>query len=171
MSVRSHVEILRRVPLFADADIVHLQVLAFATEVVELPPGQFLFREGERAGAAYLILEGEAHVSRREERAQSVVATPERSALVGELTMLADTPCYASVRATSPIKAIRIPRDLFYRVAQEFPGFAAHVARAMTRRLEGTMADLREVQTQLADLPPSAATHSVGDDTNGASRR
>ena len=51
MSVRSDIELLRKVPLFADIEPVQLQVLVFSAERIEVAAHEALFTAGAQVGA------------------------------------------------------------------------------------------------------------------------
>lgn len=53
------VELLRSVPVLAEASSRDLRDLAAAGDTVDLPAGRFLQRSGRRVGDAYLVLTGE----------------------------------------------------------------------------------------------------------------
>ena len=60
MAVRSDVQLLQKVPLFAGVDVAYLQVLAFSSTAVSIKAGQYLVREDKPVSAAFLLLEGKA---------------------------------------------------------------------------------------------------------------
>lgn len=53
---------LRRLPLFAGVDYQLLKSLAMAGEEIIVPKGAWLFHEGERADALYIILNGQMNI-------------------------------------------------------------------------------------------------------------
>ena len=56
-------EVLRGYPIFASFGDAMLKQLAMLANVVQLPPETTIFREGDKADALYLILEGEIELS------------------------------------------------------------------------------------------------------------
>ncbi|QPC43348.1 Crp/Fnr family transcriptional regulator [Kaustia mangrovi] len=153
MTVKSDVEVLRQIPLFADADVTQLQILAFATERVACPAGSYLFEQGERGGAGYLVTEGTAEIFRNVGDDRMLVATAGRGAFVGELSMLAGQPYHFSARARTDLTALKVDKELFYRVAGEFPEFAEIVMKTLARKLDLSLNDLRDVERKLRDAP------------------
>ena len=63
MSLMQEYELLRRVPFFSEIEPAKLKLLAFMSERVGFDAGKTLFRQGDQADAAYLIIEGEADIS------------------------------------------------------------------------------------------------------------
>ena len=60
MSIKSTVELLRHVPLFAGVDPAHLQVLSFAAVRHVLQKGAVLYRAGDPGASGYLVVSGTA---------------------------------------------------------------------------------------------------------------
>jgi CRP-like cAMP-binding protein len=146
MAVKSEVELLRQVPLFAEVEPAQLQLLVFNSRKRRIAPGHYLVKAGERDGAAHLILAGEAEALEGEE----VIARLGRGAFVGELGMVANVPATVSVRATSPLEALRIGSELFQRVCREFPEDGDRMLRSLSERLDVALTDLRDVQALFA---------------------
>ncbi|MCB1379958.1 MAG: cyclic nucleotide-binding domain-containing protein [Alphaproteobacteria bacterium] len=146
MSVRADAETFRSIPIFADCEPVHLQLLAFSAVRQGFDAGDVILKQGLRGGSAYLILSGRADIYSADDKVGS--AGP--GAMVGEVAMIGDLPYAVSVRASESLAAARIDRALFMRVAAEYPEFGAAVFAALARKLEGAMADLEPIQGMLA---------------------
>jgi CRP/FNR family transcriptional regulator, cyclic AMP receptor protein len=150
MSVRSEIELLRKVPLFAEIDPVQLQVLVFSAQRVEVAAQETLFAAGSLVGAGHLLLDGQGEVLKPHGGAEGGehehVALVKAGAFLGELAMIANLPASVTVRATTPLRALRIGHDLFLRVCGEFPEIGAKVLQALAHRLDTSLDDLREVQ-------------------------
>jgi CRP/FNR family cyclic AMP-dependent transcriptional regulator len=153
MSVRMNAESLRQIPLFAECDPAHLQVMAFASERVEFAAGADIFRTGSNGSAAYLLLSGEAEVwkSRGEERVPVAIAGP--GAFLGELAMIAGVAYSVNVTAKSPVTATRISREIFMRVVGEFPDFGTRVMDALSRKLAGSINDFDRIRHMFENAP------------------
>jgi CRP-like cAMP-binding protein len=135
MQVKADVRVLQQIPLFEDSDAGHLQLLSFASKRVELEKGSILFQKGTTGAAAYLVLEGTAEVYDTTEASGDVVATAESGALLGELSMIANVAYGVTVKTAIAFAAQRIDRELFLRVAGEFPEFGAGILRKLASRL------------------------------------
>jgi CRP/FNR family cyclic AMP-dependent transcriptional regulator len=144
--VKADAEILSQIPLFAGAEAAHLQLLAFTSTRVELEAEQILFRKGDKGAAAYLVLEGKAEVYDNAEGTGNVVATIESGALLGELSMIADIPYAVTVKTVSAFAAQRIERNIFVRVATEFPEFGERVMRNLAKKVETSAAAFRSAK-------------------------
>lgn len=146
MRVKADVDILRQIPLFAGTDPAHLQLLSFSSNRTEIETGRILLRQGDRGSAAYLVLDGAAEVYEDPDAAGTIVATIERGAFIGELSMVADLPYGVTVKTVSPVAAQRIDSKLFLRVVAEFPEFGALIVRNMTGKLYNTAAAFDHVK-------------------------
>lgn len=146
MSVRTNAESLRHVPLFAECDPAHLQVMAFASEQARFAPGEDIFRVGGKGASAFLILSGEAEVWVGKAEARMPVATAGPGAFLGELAMIAGVPYSLNVTARSEVTATRISRDMFMRVVGEFPDFGTHVMTALSRKLAGSVSEFDRIR-------------------------
>jgi hypothetical protein len=101
MLLKDEVDLLRKVPLFANMDPAKLKLLAFTSTRASFKPGQELFHQGDEGDAAYLILSGEADVIADTPSGEVPVATIGQNAVVGEIAILCEVPRTASVRAVS----------------------------------------------------------------------
>lgn len=135
MSVKAEAEVFRKIPLFADADRAHLQVIAFSCERADFEKGQAIIAQGVQGAAAYLILRGKGDIFIRENGAIRLAGSVEAGAFVGELAMIANIPYSLSILATEDVSTARITRELFMRVVREFPEFGARVHAALAKKL------------------------------------
>ncbi|MGI9481341.1 MAG: Crp/Fnr family transcriptional regulator [Hyphomicrobiales bacterium] len=150
MRVKSDVEYLRQIPIFTGVDPSHLQVLSFSTKRKSFPIGRFLFKEGAKGTAAFMIIEGSVELLSGSKKERKVVAEASEGAFLGETAMVAGAPFSLSAKAKSKVVALEISRKLFFEVAEEFPGFAAQVMTALNEKLENNLKDLKDVR-QLLD--------------------
>lgn len=139
MSVRADVETFRSIPIFSGCDAVHLQLLAFSAVRQSFAPGDTLLRQDSKGAAAYLILSGEVRLSSEE---AGPLGTAGPGALLGEVSMIGDRPYSITATAVDEVQTARIDRDLFMRVAREFPDFGTAVFSVLARRLETAITEL-----------------------------
>jgi len=138
VSLAEEVELLKRIPLFANIDTSKLKLLAFTSERVRFPAGQVLCRQGEIGRAAFIIIDGEADVIVDAETGPLTVASVGRNDFVGEIAILCDVPRTATVQARSDVTALVIAKDQFFRMITEFPQMAIEIMRVLALRLERT---------------------------------
>ncbi len=163
MSLVEEVDLLRRIPLFANIETSKLKLLAFTSERVRFRPGETLFEQDEMGKAAYIIMSGEADVVVRTPHGPITVATVSKNDFVGEIAILCDVPRTATVTARTELTTLCISKDLFFRLVNEFPQMAVEMMRVLAQRLERTTKDAaqarqeaQEAAARLAKVQPPA---------------
>ena len=149
MSLQEEVNLLRQVPLFSTIDPARLKLLAFTSDRLTFAKGDVLFKQGEAGDAAYLVLRGSADVSIGTPNGDFVLATITENEIVGEIAILCDVPRTATVSAASEVVALRIAKERFFTLIDEFPEMAVEMLRELARRLEVTTVRLREAHAKL----------------------
>ncbi|MCK6450424.1 MAG: cyclic nucleotide-binding domain-containing protein [Alphaproteobacteria bacterium] len=146
MSLHEEVDALRRVPLFAKIEPSKLKLLAFTSEKLDYQPGQDLCTQGDAGDAMYIIMAGEADVLINTPSGEHRVARLGKNSFVGEIAILCDVPRTATVRAAGSLTALRISKDLFFRLVGEFPQIAVEIMRELAGRLDRTTKDLAKAR-------------------------
>ena len=149
MQLRDEVELLRRVPLFADVAPAKLKLLAFTSDRLSFASGQTLFKQGDPGDAAYVVLSGSADILVNSQSGEIKVATLEPNSIVGEIAILCDVARTATVRANGQLETLRIRKDHFLKLLAEFPEMAVEIMRVLADRLSHTTAELSEARSEL----------------------
>ena len=144
MSLNEEVELLRNIPLFSKLEASKLKLLAFTSERLTYDTDQVLCQQGDMGDAAYIIVDGAAWVVVDSPGGEIKVAELGRNDFVGEIAILCDVPRTATVKAVTKVVALRISKDLFFRLVEEFPQMAVEIMRELAHRLEQTTVQLRE---------------------------
>ena len=144
MSILDDVEALKRTPLFAKVEPAKLKLMAFAAERMQFRAGEEMFHQGDSADAAYIILAGRADVVVDTASGPLKVAEVGRDALVGDIGILCDVPRTATIVAIDDLVALKISKDLFFRMVSDFPSISIEVMRVLAQRLEHTTELLRD---------------------------
>jgi CRP-like cAMP-binding protein len=143
MNAGPDVERLREVGLFGGLNDAALVDLANAHEVVELLPGDSVFREGEPGREMFVVLEGEVELLRQVRGSELHVASVQRNDWFGEMSMLDVLPRPTTARVVTPARLLRLTaHDLDSLYRRDMKGYALlvlNIAREMSRRLR--MAD------------------------------
>jgi CRP-like cAMP-binding protein len=158
VDVTQEAEMLRNVPLFSGLSAPELKLLAFTSQLVCFAPGEALMRQGEPADCAFLILEGDADVLAQTSNGEFPVAVLGPNSMPGEIGVLNDAPRTATVRARTPVRALRISPDVFLRLASGRPDRALHVMRHLSTLIAN---DLRALATLKEELQKAQAAASV----------
>jgi len=101
------------------------------TDTVQLAPGDFLFREGDKRDNMYVLLEGEMDIR----LGDYVVETAKEGALIGEMALIDDSPRAANAMAKSACRVAPINQRRFDFLVQQHPHFARHVMKELADRL------------------------------------
>ena len=102
------------IPLIAALSDSARSTLAEATRTIELDAGEWLVREGDPPGSAYLLRSGRLEVVQGER----LVRTLTPGAVVGELSLLTGEPRSAGVRARRDATLVEVPRAGLRRAAR-----------------------------------------------------
>jgi CRP-like cAMP-binding protein len=150
VSIDQEVEVLRRIPLFANVEPAKLKLMCFASERITYKSGQSLCEQGDIGDAAFIILEGAADVIVTHD-APMVVAQVGKDDIVGEIAILVDIPRTATITATNELTALKITKDLFFRMITDFPEMGVEIMRVLAQRLEQTTAQLLKARAEASN--------------------
>jgi len=124
------VERLRRLPLFGELDHHDLSTIAHHVEEIEAAEGQVLFEQGSIPYEMFVIEEGAAEVTRDGEEVGRIGPGD----VVGEIALLRFQRRMATVRVTSPMRALTVSADDLQLIEEEMPEIAGHLRSIMTSR-------------------------------------
>jgi CRP/FNR family cyclic AMP-dependent transcriptional regulator len=102
-----------------------------ATDVLELEPGDVVFREGDPGDVMYAVIEGAVDIVHGGTTIESV----EPGGVFGELSLVDHSPRGATVVATAPSRLARVDERDFMFLVQEHPTFALQVMKILAERL------------------------------------
>jgi CRP-like cAMP-binding protein len=122
---------LAQVPLFAECSKKQLQSVAAASIELNIDAGKVLVREGEAGHEAFVIMEGDATVTRKGE----TIATLGAGDVVGELAPLTGGSRTATVTADTPMELLVIGQREFAGLLEEVPGLAVRVLHNLAHRM------------------------------------
>jgi CRP/FNR family cyclic AMP-dependent transcriptional regulator len=133
------IEHLAQVPLFSALSRRELALVARRAEDVTVPAGKVLVSEGETGQQFFVIMSGEAKLSRRGRK----IATLGPGDAFGELALLDKHPRNATAVAETPMELVVLGQREFAGLIDDVPGFARKLLAAMAARLRA--ADMSEV--------------------------
>ena len=152
MSLNEEVDVLRNIPMFSNIEPSKLKLLAFTSERLTFQKGQLICEQGDMDDSMYVIVGGDVDVIVDLPTGPLTVASMRKNDFFGELALLCDVPRTATIQATSELTTLRISKDLFYRLATEFPQMAIEVMRVIAQRLVKTTSDLQQTKNELAEI-------------------
>jgi CRP-like cAMP-binding protein len=124
-------ETLARVPLLAGLGKRELLRVGQLTEVMDLPAGRVLMRQGEWGSEMMIVIEGRARV----ERDGQVVGEVGPGGVVGEMALLAEGPRNATVTLLTDASLLVVGHREFHALMDEMPSVRAQVYEGLARRL------------------------------------
>lgn len=125
------VELLKKVPLFADCSKTELRALAKTADELDLREGTIMTREGRPGREFFVLIEGSALVTKKGKK----VADLKGGDWFGEIALLTDTPRTATVTATSAVDVLVITDRRFRTVVETMPSIALKVLSSVSERL------------------------------------
>ena len=122
---------LEAVPLLEECTRRQLKAVARITDVIEVPAGTVLARQGQPGNEFYLIVDGSARVE---------VSARKRSRLApgayfGEMSLLDGGERSATVVAETPMRLLVIKRRDFSTLLREAPELTQNILATLSRRL------------------------------------
>jgi thioredoxin reductase (NADPH) len=151
----------RAVPLFAALGDVEVERLARHSADLRLERGEYAVHEGE-GRCLFIVLEGEAEVTKAIEGVERVVGRRLPGELFGEVPLILGTPFPAGMRGAGACRVMRVEAREFHAIAATAPELSARVGALARERIEG-------LQDLAADEPAVAVT-VVGDRWDTACR-
>jgi len=155
-SAGAELPLISPLPLFSALSKDALRALVEAFEMITVPAGHPVIREGEEGSEAYIVARGELEVFRHgpggadEEAARIVLARLVSGALFGEMALLSRAPRAASVVATRPSILLVARREALEAVADQRPEVGSELAAHCRRRM---VANLTRTSPVLVNVP------------------
>ena len=125
------VDLLKRVPLFAECSKAELRQIAMIADQVDLRTDSTLMKEGRTAHEFVVLIGGTARVTQKGKTLADLGAGD----WVGEIALLTKSPRTATVTATSPIDALVITDRAFRQLVEKTPSIAVKVLASVADRL------------------------------------
>jgi CRP-like cAMP-binding protein len=124
-------ELIRQVPLFARCSRDQIKHIAQIADEIDLGEGTEMTREGAAGREFFVLLEGSAEVDRSGEKINALGPGD----FFGEIALISEQPRTATVRASSPVRALVVTGRAFRQLLDEQPEIKTSVMEAMADRL------------------------------------
>ena len=135
--------------LFAECRPKDLAAIDHLCTEVAVAPGRVLLHEGERGRQFFVVTAGSARV----DRGSTLLGHVDAGSFVGELSLLGDRSCMATVTALTPMHLLVFAR-------RDFQALMDLKIQSVTRRLLGTVAErlatTLKLVGELAQAPAAA---------------
>jgi CRP/FNR family cyclic AMP-dependent transcriptional regulator len=125
------VELIKKVPLFSKLSKKELEQVAHIADELDLPNGKLMAEEGDRGREFFVLLEGEADVTKGDES----INTMREGDFFGEIALVTQMPRTASVRATTDVRVLVVNEHDFSALLKHSPEVSRGVAEALAERV------------------------------------
>lgn len=152
MALDDDIRVLSGVGIFSALNPDQLRLLAFGAESMRMPAGRDIYREGEAADCAYIVVSGAVTLHR--DGADGEPQTLSRlgpGAIMGELALIAETTRLSHASAETDAALLRLSRTLFRRILEEYPETAAELHRRMSQDLHAFLRRIERLGSRFAD--------------------
>lgn len=148
--LNDEIALLAALQLFEGFERDALRLIAFAADTRIVRAGDVLFRRGEIADAAFLMLSGTVVLDAADDGSPSD-AVFGRGALLGQMALLAETRRAATAVMREPGAILKITRTLMRRVLDTYPDRATDLQRRLARELASTLESVQSVVRKIVD--------------------
>jgi HEAT repeat protein len=135
ISIIERVLFLRKVALFADLAPSDLERVARLAEERGYAEGEVIAAEGELGEDLHIIVDGAIRVIQDREGSERELARRTAGDVVGEMSIITQTPRVATLVADGPVRTIRLRHREFESMLRERPTVAMGVMRVLAYRL------------------------------------
>lgn len=136
MALLSNLELIRRVPLFAQLTTAQAQALVGSVSKQRFKRGETIVTQGQTSNALFILLTGRARVLMTDKREREVIlATMRVGDHVGEMSLIDGEPHSATVQAEIITDVLVLGSKEFSRCIAENSTMAQSVMRVLVRRL------------------------------------
>lgn len=149
MDLAEETDLLRKIPMFSKMDTSKLKLLAFASEIVSFDDGDVVFKSGDSADFAYVIMEGAVDIVTETDAGPIVSDTLTQNQLIGELGLLNNAPRNATLITRGKLRLMKITGEMFFRMLRENSDVALDVIRMLSDKLSRSHAQLEALQKKL----------------------
>lgn len=119
---------------------------------VRLKKGQFLFKEGENAGAMYLLKTGNLRIFKKKGDSDIEIETIRSGQIVGELAFLDGNPRSASGEALTECELVEISGPSFQQVLDKIPEWLKILMRTLVTRLRVASTRIRQLESASSEF-------------------
>jgi CRP-like cAMP-binding protein len=124
-------DLIQTVSLFSDRPNRELDLIASMADIVDVPEGKELMREGDRGREFFALVEGSADVTLRGE----VLSTLGPGDFFGEIALVSRVPRTATVTTTSPARVLVLTEQAFRRLIEIDPEIRLRVLGSLAERM------------------------------------
>jgi len=125
------IELIKKVPLFSRLSKKGLEEVAHIADELDLPKGKVMAEEGDRGREFFVLLEGEADVT----KGDMSINTMHEGDFFGEIALVTRMPRTATVTATTDVRVLVITERDFGSLLKHSEDVGLSVAEALAERI------------------------------------
>jgi CRP-like cAMP-binding protein len=126
------IELLKQVPLFSRCNKKQLAAIATLADLIDMPAGKLLVREGSLGRDFMVIVDGAVDVSRQGHKINALGPGD----FIGEMALISGAPRNATVTTTRPSSLLVVTERQFWDLLEQTPGMQMSVIKALGERLQ-----------------------------------
>jgi acetate kinase len=127
---------LKNVDILSDLNETQIANLAESAQFLEFTDGAVIIKRGDIGRFLWIVYDGEVEVSLPyPDGTEKHIASLERGAVLGEMSIMTGEPAMASVTSGWSSKLVRIPREIISQVVATNPKTLSKLTKIITRRL------------------------------------
>ncbi len=135
MAINDDIILLKKFDFFNKMTPEQLRLLIFGAERQEFASGEIIFKEGELAESAYVVLSGTVNLYRQNNNSGQPIDIINRNALINELALVTEINRPFTAIAQSNSKVLEIKRTVFLRLIKEFPDITRYIYDYVNERI------------------------------------
>jgi CRP/FNR family cyclic AMP-dependent transcriptional regulator len=126
------IELLKNGPLFSQCSKKQLAAIASLADLIDLPEGTTLIREGAPGRECMVIVEGTVEVRRKGRKINSLGPGD----FIGEMALISGAPRTATVTTTQHSSLLVVTERQFWELLERTPKMQTSVIKALGERLQ-----------------------------------
>lgn len=151
MALDDDVRILSGVGLFDGFTQEQLRLLAFGAENMRIPAGRILYREGDQADSAFVVVDGRVELYREAEGERVPIGSAGPDTILGELALIADSNRLTDAVIAEDAELLRLSRSLFRRILEEFPEVAVALHERIADELQRLISEIESLAPKFGE--------------------
>ena len=148
--LNDEIALMAALPFFADFERDALRLIAFSADTRIVRAGDVLFRRGEPADSAFLMLSGTVALDAADDGAPTK-AVFGRGTMLGQTALIAETQRPATAVMREPGAILKITRTLMLRVLDTYPELALNLRQRIAGELATTLASVKAAMERVLE--------------------
>jgi len=137
------------IPILARLKDKELRTVEKYMNLIDVIPGQTVFKEGDRGDYVCFVVDGALDVVKESASGESIViATLSKGGSIGEMAVIDELPRSATIKARSKSTLITLSQENFNYILAEHSAIGVKILKGITRLLS---MNLRKTSSRLAD--------------------